>query len=447
MKSLITIGAALALGACGARSVDGEGPARRLGVTIAPLSLTGIENACYTITVTNQQGDTVATQTGVCADQFGDGRGAVTWIGPCDADASGLPTGDTVNDNTVTLVLEGLYSADLAVPANLVPEADYVNPCGVVGTNWDGFGPCQRSVACRENADVAVDFDLTVMRRARQGFFDIAVAFDDVFCSAKLDCVGDPPGLVFDPISGERVASFVLGFACTSGSGADGKPQPSYLYLSDVTLTCSGLAPITLSLAGVTRDGNQPSPGAGIVQWMQTSGDEAVGGTSFDKCYWNLAGGLDMNLLQGRTCTLTASGAAATTLWAGLTPPSDEVRPVIDWSVPVLTNGSLCTNHGLDQEGSGVRTGYVGDATRGTVTAPFAAHHRCGPAVSDGDPEPGTVRCGGDAVFKQATLDQGGQSRAAVEVHLGAASGVFALPADDDYTVLGCCQSDCCQGP
>jgi hypothetical protein len=432
--------------ACSSASPPVDATRDPLTVTIAPLTLAGIANACYAITVTNQQGQVVTTRDQICADQFGDGRGAVSWVGPCDADTRGLPPGDTTNDNTVTLVLSGLYTADQAVPANLVPEDDYTNPCGVSGTNWDGFGPCRQTVACRENADVAVGFHLTVMRRARQGFFDVAVTFDDVFCSAKLDCVGPSPGLVFDPVSGKRVASFVLGFACTSGTGADGLAEPSYLYLSDVTLRCDGLAPVTLPLATVTRDGNQGAPGPGLVQWMQTSGDEAIGGTAFDKCYWNLAGGLDLTLLAGRTCTLDATGAAATTLWPGLVPPADEVRPVITWSVPVLDQGALCSNHALDADESGVRTAYVGTATVGSPTlAPFVAHHRCGATPA----EPGTVTCAGatDGVFKARTLDDGGQAVPAIEVHLGAASGVFALPADDTYTLEGCCLSACCQGP
>ena len=417
-------------------SCSGTEPVRPGGpsvaVSVAPLALPGVRNACYTVTVTNQLGLPVWTAQHLCADQYGDAGGGLAYVGPCDADATGLPPGDLVNDNTVTLVLEDLFATDGASPGNAIPHGDYTNPCGVVGTNWDGFGPCTRTAPCLENADAAVVFDLTIMRRAHQGFFDVAVNFDDVFCSAKLDCIGDPPGFVFDPGTMRRTASFVLGFACTSGTSAGGRAQPTWLYLSDVVLTCGGLTPMRLDLAAVTDDGNQGPVGPGVVQWMQFTGHETVGGDAFDKCYWNVAGGLDLAALTGRTCTLTATGAAASTLWPGDTPPADEVRPVITWNVPVLTAGALCDAHPLDGDSSGVRTGYLGDATTrpAPTVAPFVRHRRCGTAVS----------CG-DATFAPTTLAGGA---AAVAVRIGNAEGTFTLPADDTFTVEGCCESDCC---
>ena len=68
-----------------------------------------------------------------------------------------------------------------------------------------------------ENTDVAVQFDITMARQADQGFFDVAVQFKDIFCSAKLDCQnadGSDLELLHTP-AGARDMTVVLGFACT----------------------------------------------------------------------------------------------------------------------------------------------------------------------------------------------------------------------------------------
>lgn len=414
--------------------VDGESGGRGLSVAVAALELEGVADACYTVRVHNQQGDPVIERTGVCADRFGDGVGGLSWVGPCDASTTGLPLGDTVNDNRVTLVLEDLFRGNGAT--NAVPRADYVNPCGEAGGNFDGFGPCVQDVACRPNADSPVSFDLTILRRANQGFFDVAVNFDDVFCSAKLDCIGDPPGLVFHPVSGERIASFVLGFACTSGS-ADGVAQPSWMYLSSPVLSCEGLAPMVLDLEAVSADGNQPGSGA-LVRWMHMTGQEQVGGGAFDKCYWNLAGGLDMVALAGKDCTLTARGTAASESWVGLGPPDGQVHPVIEWSVPVLVEGGLCSNHGLD-EGGGVTTSYVGAATGTTLATPFDVSRRCGP-----EPEgPTGFQCGELSGPRLAPTSVDGEP--GVEVRVGNETATFRLPEGEGWELEGCCLADCCQ--
>ena len=54
---------------------------------------------------------------------------------------------------------------------------------------------------------------------------DSSVQFEDVFCSAKLDCAYDglgvePINLLFDPLTGERAQTAVLAFACSGGAGA-----------------------------------------------------------------------------------------------------------------------------------------------------------------------------------------------------------------------------------
>ena len=110
------------------------------------------------------------------------------------------------------------------------------------------------------------------MRDAQQGFFDISVNFEDILCSAKLDCV---PSLLHRP-GGARDLTAVLGFACTSGG------DDTCLYTGPVTIDCDGDEYDTVV------DPNQPSGnadfsgsllfGAGVYQ-----GDENF--TAFAKSY------------------------------------------------------------------------------------------------------------------------------------------------------------------
>ena len=73
-------------------------------------------------------------------------------------------------------------------------------------------------------------------RAANQGFFDVAVEFDDIFCSAKLDCLdsqGGPLKLLFDPDTGARGQTVVVAWACTAGIGAE-----TWLYEDNLVVSC-----------------------------------------------------------------------------------------------------------------------------------------------------------------------------------------------------------------
>ncbi|MFO0745321.1 MAG: hypothetical protein U1F43_06530 [Myxococcota bacterium] len=210
---------ALALGALGACS--NAGPADPNGVTIkvAPLDLPGVTDASYTITV-KQGAETVWSESSITADQYGNGKGDITYIGTCDAD-DGIPEeGPATATNTVELVLESLNGGAIT---------EFQNPCPATK-------PCTQEILCTENADAQVTFNITIMRDANQGFFDIAVNFQDLFCSAKFDCEyedGTPIHLLFD--GSDRAATAVLAFACTSGDGG----SATNLYLNDIHVDCS----------------------------------------------------------------------------------------------------------------------------------------------------------------------------------------------------------------
>lgn len=224
---------------------------------IAPLNLEQIGYACYDITVyaitdpitlaftpvwsrgnyfqphrTAGAPSTVVDADTLCSNLFGNGpQGDIFYIGTCDA---------TYPTHVVELVIDGLYKP-LGDP--LTEGSDWNNPC-------TASNPCQFYAECRENADTPVVISLTILRSANQGFFDIAVRFDDIFCSAKVDCEygdnGDNGGrrsaaTSWTPINlvhnsdGEPSTTAVIGFACTAGPGVKDETE---LYLNAPRIEC-----------------------------------------------------------------------------------------------------------------------------------------------------------------------------------------------------------------
>ena len=256
-----------------------------------------------------ETGDVVWRKDHVCSQQYGDGGGALTYVGTCDAtDAVG---GDGIATNTVTLAIEHLY--DTMHPWNGVPDAPgataWQNPCVDDPNTPDTLEGCARPVVCAANADTPVDFDLTIARAAQQGFFDVAISFDDIFCSAKVDCAyasGDPIDLVFDPATGTRVQSVFWAFACTDGDPGGGDAVATHLYLDDVVLRCGG-TPYGIDPAA--GPGNVYPNGAGaplpLVQAQVFHGDELVqnSGADADKRYWSVALGLRESFFSPATGT------------------------------------------------------------------------------------------------------------------------------------------------
>lgn len=385
-RSMIAMGATLcvslwATAGCGA--TDGEreaGPS--FAVSVAPLELEGIADVCYGVYVHNGDGELVAYRAGVCASRYGSG-GALSYVIPCDATP-------TAAQSTVTLVLEGI-DLEAGPSTRWLAQTEYINPCGwpeptsdedalgvVEGgwlprpadppyegpgagadVNWDGFA-CQRAVTCEPNRDAMVAFDLTVMRSAGQGFFDVAVELDDLFCSAKFDCEdedGLPLNLLFDD-EGRRAQSVVMGLACTGGPAAD-----THLYLSDVTITCDVGAPVVLS-PSIGDGGNAwPAPhGAGeelVYQYAVYEGRERLAG--LNKAYWNLAIGLDPATLGASgICTLTARATASDGPLSHGASPAGRVYPVISWTIPLNPSGGPTPGCGRVPLGAvGLTAGYL----------------------------------------------------------------------------------------
>ncbi|MCC6624967.1 MAG: hypothetical protein IT385_27215 [Deltaproteobacteria bacterium] len=352
---------------------------RGVAITIAPLSLPGVADACYELTVYNTgeagigPGAIVWREGSVCADRYGDERGSVTYVGTCDAD----PEGRT---NTVSLVLEGLCQVNGCDPSDdddpgTIDSATYVNPC-------PADDPCLVERPCRANADTQVAFDLTIMRRANQGFFDVAVTFADVFCSAKLDCV---PELLHRPEGGPRDLTAVLAFACTSGA------DETCLYATSVELDCG--APNVWQIDPSAGPGNIPEASPLLYGAATYQGDEAF--TSFDKSYWNIALGLDeASFAAYPSCTLrwtTTASEAPLGESAPYQTPDGTSYPLLVWERDIIVGGQLaCESHGLDQILPGELVASVATAYSEPDAAASFAFTNCAP----GDDEACTCPAG-----------------------------------------------------
>lgn len=274
---LATLAASLCASACGQEPVR---PDALLSVEVSPLELDGVEDAVWDLRVLNGA-ETPQTVFAVrlTASRYGDGEGSVSYVGPCDAQ---------VNDNTIELRLVGIYGSPIGSPGAFGEAA----PAGALPVVDPGV--MRQSKTCVPNADVFVAFDVTVMRPAGQGFFDIAVDLEDVFCSAKYDCDANP--LLFDE-TGARGPTHVFGFACTAGPSASASTR---LLLDQLVLDCGAAGQATidptagdgnLCVAGQTDECEGVDDPSGLLyQAAIYSGTEALAG--MDKRYWNAALGV-----------------------------------------------------------------------------------------------------------------------------------------------------------
>ena len=385
----------LAMAACGdsePKAPQGDG----LTIAVAPLRLPGVSDVCYDLRVTNGPdgtGDTVWSRgtpglnggtpdsRAICSTDFGNGVGGdVTYIGPCDADGTLGVSGTSARMNSVTLWVDGLYDDSGAYIDPTGPEG-WRNPC-------DTPSGCTLDVLCEENVDAQVEFNLTIMRQANQGFFDIAVNFDDIFCSAKVDCAypatatspARPIELVFDPATGKRVQTVVWAFACTDGDPGATTATATHLYMDDLVLDCGSTSytvPASAGPGNIYPDaGTPPAP---LVQAMEFEGVELIknGGVDADKRYWSVALGLKASFFAtAPNCTLRTKATASNgPLSGGVTPPNTNY-PVIDVSVQINEGSEIiCSQHGLNgtEAHAGVSTHYTGPKpdNSGFATATF----------------------------------------------------------------------------
>jgi len=332
--SLVTVAllSALAVG-CDAGAAD-DAPTAELSVDIAALSLSGVGDVVWDVEVVNGAATpAVVWQRRIASSGYGDGAGSASYVGTCDAD----PTGD-VSLNTVRVWVVGVFAA----PVTTVGSFASGGSGGVAGVALDFENPTEleplsRSVRCVADGDVAVQFDVALMRPAEQGFFDIAVDFDDIYCSAKFDCChADAAGTacasdiaLLHAADGGRDTTMVLGFACTAGPESGVETE---LYLDPLELDCTSptdfedgfSADVTVDPSGAA--GNLCTPGATgmadcagvagagadsyLYQVAVYRGVEALtsGGQNAHKTFWNVALGVKRPAIE--SCWLRTRGTA-----------------------------------------------------------------------------------------------------------------------------------------
>ncbi|TNF27916.1 MAG: hypothetical protein EP329_18835 [Deltaproteobacteria bacterium] len=357
-RRALAVAALVASGCAEASDATPIGP--DLAIDVAALNLSGVGDVVWDLEVVNGAAQSV-WQKRITSSSYGDGAGSASMVGPCDADPA-------VAENTVRVWVVGVYQD--AVPAGDAGVFASGAAGGVTGTALDfqnptTDGPLTRVVTCRADVDLAVQFDVALMRPAQQGFFDIAVSFDDVYCSAKFDCCREVAGggcediALLHDASGSRARTFVLGFACTAGtaSGVD-----TALYLDDLALDCdvnSGSGTFAADVTvhpSATTNGNLCTPGADgmstcaaiteaagvdadayLFQVATYHGEEPLAGAQ--KAYWNVALGVGAGV---SACTLRTRGTVddaadtADQVDGGVIAPG-VVYPYIQWDVPLGT--------------------------------------------------------------------------------------------------------------
>jgi hypothetical protein len=361
---LLGVTSALLLGACAELSEPSAG-SEGLQVSIAPLTLPGLSKVCYDLRVTNAAdggGSTVfskgnaaldgsADSDSLCSSQFGNGSGGgITFVGACDA--SPATAGDTGRTNSVTLWVDSLYATGGGLIAENGPDG-WQDPCPT---------GCTLNALCVENTDTKVEFNLTILRQANQGFFDISVNFEDIFCSAKVDCVDGanaPLKLLFRPGTSTRDTTVVAAFACTAGAGAG---ISTHLYRDPLKVTCGAtvtdLAPHVGKGNAWATSAADPNGSDAVWQYAIYADEEALtcNGQPCNKRFWNVAIGLDPTF---DNCALTTRMTASSGALNQHATPIANTYPFIDVNVP-LTNatGLTCTKHPLNGN-NGVQTSYT----------------------------------------------------------------------------------------
>jgi len=393
-----TISLVLAVGACGGTESPSE-PGARLAINVAPLTLEGVSDVTYTLWVTNGAA-TVWTKT-LTSSKFGDGKGALSYVGPCDASAA---------TNDVHLTID-------TITGTSGPLADWKDP-----------GELVQTASCVANSDTAVMFDVTIARQANQGFFDVAVSFDDIFCSAKLDCTD---ALLFH--GNDRATTLVVAFACTTGNGTT-----TVLDLDSIALTCTdGTTYIDPALG----PGSTHQTSTHVFDVATYRDNESL--PPYQKAFWNTAIGLDLASFQQPStvdCTLTTHATAAQTTWADGQTPLGSVWPYIDWNVQVVNDGLLsCTEHKLDVPGSGVKTIYAVPPNRPRFGASMEASS-CDDDACD------VVRnghvCSGQLAGVTGPVVFAGTPNGVIVTVNGQSTA--ALPLPNGYSLTGCCADPCC---
>ncbi len=411
---LLAVSALAPIAACAEGDHGPSGP--QVAIDVAPLTLPGTLGVSYALAVYNQDptpytnifdvaGDAVKTtglvwhQQDVTSNQFGNGAGGdISYVGPCDAsssdnwvalalnrvnvgDGNGSYDGAGAFSGTDNL-LDDQNSAFTTSPGSDDLDPDFVNPA-----------PYNKALVmkfpCEENEDTRVTFNLTVMRDADQGFFDIAVNFEDIFCSMKIDtCTDDgddgvePIKLLFGDEEGEgRVETAVIASACSAGTD-DANTE---MWMAPLQVSCDGGVTFNLDPTGGATESTPGEQGNQDCAIASAAATTAWGGI---KIVGDLVGDED---LTGVTFTDTAgsgrqyiaryvyqsdvdSGGNGSVIWAAeAAVPGAAGNASFEGNVATLTFANYVIANGQARPITQV-SAFTGGANAGTKTLCYALY-------------------------------------------------------------------------
>jgi len=357
IRNLSLTAGALALSGLGCSQEPGSGAeGAHVSVSVAPLDGSGIGVACFDLQVYTasgllwKKGDSTTSyldydEDTVCSDQFGTaGGGSIRWVGSCDAQASADTDLITPGvQNTVTLWFDGIY--DQAKTAT----TQVYDPCGA--------GGCSIDFTCVANGDSPAEFNFSVIRDAEQGFFDIAVRFDSIYCSSKYDdCYGNERISLFSGEDGAHNTG-VFALACTAPS-----PDDVDLYYGDVVVACSGVNfPIDPTVTGTATATSVPPGHALTYTVFRAPSTTSCNDETCNGLYWNIAFDLkDLSAPELGSCSLafSATGTKGNGTFVNGAPSAGSTYPYVD--VSATLNGPTCQQNPLNGDESAVVTAYHG---------------------------------------------------------------------------------------
>lgn len=376
-RSTLAAGAAALAGfGCG-QTADPGTTGSTFNIQVAPLD-GGISDACYKIEVFAtdsvaafnndpatgnlvwQEDSLCSTNTPIASTPDYGVNGELRYTGVC-SDSEGDTDG---TKNAVRLTINSLSDG-----ATDLLATGFINPCPAASDVNDDNG-CIIVADCKTSQDTQVAFDLTVMRQAQYGFFDVAVRFNEIFCAAKVDCTDDNGDTLefLQKSDGSDGDTVVLGLACFGGTTEAGEPNPLFVYLDDITVDCGANEATVFT-------GNGPG-NLDPADYANTAGTFPVLFGAAVNQGAAMEGGIYVNVLLGMNtyanCTLTAEGTASPTSLGGASPyetPAAANYPYIDFNVTLgLTgteanpSGRTCSKHPLFGTGdsAGVSAPYSG---------------------------------------------------------------------------------------
>lgn len=357
--------AAVALSGC-PTGQTGE-KAAGIGLTLDATGLEAGTQMRWTAELVDNFGDLV-DEAILDARAGSDGTAQLTWHARCVPEVSKV---------TLQLTLEGLYGPD----GTALSGARYVDPTP--------SAPFVLAARCPLVGEAALALKVPFARPTATGFFDQAIAFDQVACAALLTCA-DMPSPALSSL-GETLSDgdpgAVLDLTCAGPNGA----VPGALYLDDLVLSCGAKDPSPATVdAGAS---GLLSPGDGLRDaenhFLAASVSREVLG-SLGIARWWITVGLDPTTIAA-DCTLRAQASASAAPFADdVAPPEGTAWPMFTWSVQITSSvaGRICDVHAADVPGSGIAV------VMGDPASPWAFHHawntatgelasRCDPADCD----------------------------------------------------------------